>query len=36
LHDYNNIKEADKIELAKSTELIQKQINNWFINLLFN
>lgn len=32
LHNYN-IKKADKIELLKSTELIQKQINNWFIKL---
>lgn len=29
---YLIIQEADKIELAKTTGLDQKQINNWFIN----
>lgn len=28
----NHIQEADKISLAESTGLDQKQINNWFIN----
>lgn len=29
---YLNIQEGDKIALAESTGLDQKQINNWFIN----
>lgn len=27
-----NVQEADKIALAESTGLDQRQINNWFIN----